>query len=164
MKETQLFKRGKKCYFLKPVSLPAIPTLNPSLTVTCTLCMHYACVCQEPWKPWQSPAGPKALRNSPAKCNPASRGYQSSLIMFPSHWCIIQLNTPDGTQEIDTSPVFSCFPGKLKTLLSKYSSGRKPLLNSVVSLASRTGKVKHFHNYLVLVYKSAARFKPSLLK
>lgn len=127
IKETLLFKRGKKCYFLKPISLTAIPTLKP--VSHCHLhIMHALCMCV--------PGALKALTitsraqdftDSPAKCKQATRGYQSSLIMFPSRWCIIQLNTPDGTGEIDTSPAFSCFPGKPKTRLSKHSSGRNPL-------------------------------------
>lgn len=165
MKETQLFKRGKKCYFLKPISLTAIPTLNPVSQCHLQPCMHYACACQEPWQPWQSPARPKALQDSPEKRKPASRGYQSSQIMFPSPRCIIQLNTPDGMKEIDSSPAFSCFPGKLKALLSKHNSGRNPpFFLFLVSLESKFGEVKHFHNYLVLVYKNAVFLKPRLLK
>lgn len=45
MKEThQLFNRGKKCYFLKPISLSAIPPLNP--VSQCHLhAVHALCMC-----------------------------------------------------------------------------------------------------------------------
>lgn len=173
MKETcQLFERGKKIrYFLKSISLPEIPYSEPCLSMcVCMPYMHYACVCQKPWKPWQLTAGPKALLDSLAKRKPASRGYQSSLIMFPSRCCIIQLNMPDGMQEIDTSLAFSCFTGKLKTLLSKHSSGRKHLsfffCGQPGHKARKIGIVttKHSHNYFFFVFKNVFLFKPSLLK
>lgn len=182
MKPTYL--RGKK----KSISLNLLvllksPTLNAIslcsgciLEFACMPYMHYAWVRQEPWKPWQLAAGPRALLDSWAKCKLTNGGYQSSLIMFPSRWCIILLTEPNGRQEIDTNftlwgslrQSYQNIAQEENTFISSFSA---PLLFVYlfiyVQAGHKEGKIgafiKHFHDYLFFVFKNDFLSKSQLL-
>lgn len=184
MKPTYL-REKKKSISLNLLVLLKSPTLNAIslcsgciLEFACMPYMHYAWVRQEPWKPWQLAAGPRALLDSWAKCKLTNGGYQSSLIMFPSRWCIILLTVPNGRQEIDTNftlwgslrQSYQNIAQEENTFISS-SPPPPPLLFVYLFIYVHAGHkeskirafIKHFHDYLFFVFKNDFLSKSQLL-